>query len=101
MKTSKKLKQYFEYAGVRQCWFAKRIGVPPTFVSAILAERNFPTKKHWEALISQTMGYVTLEDLVADFIAIEMKKLGLVEVRERANGKSWVLTLKAPSKRRI
>lgn len=97
-KTRKKLNDFFAYTGVPQTWLARQIGIKKDSLYAITSGRVFIPKKYWSKFIEHTMGYVLLEDLVADYVANEMKKLGIVTIKEGENGKSWIVSLKASPK---
>ncbi len=62
-----KLRKYLDERGLRYDWFAReKMGLSPSFFSAILTGKVSMPKKHWKKIITVTEGYITLEDLWDD-----------------------------------
>lgn len=97
LRTQKKLDKLFLDRGCTKGWLARRIGISEPLLWAVCCGTIIPTYKYWSKFIEQTFGYVTMEDLVSDYITIKMSKIGGLEVKEKSNGKSWTITLKTPT----
>ena len=57
------LKEYFSAYGIKQNWFARQIGIEPSRLNHYIAGRTPPPLKVAIAILRETKGQVTVEDL--------------------------------------
>lgn len=64
----KKFEEYFERTGVMRSWFAKQIGISAqTLYLWIQGQRPIP-QEHWDKIVRVSGGYISLCDLMKNFI---------------------------------
>lgn len=98
MKSKKKLNEYLAENGCLKNWFAKKLGTTSPIMWAICNGHKSIPRKYWAKLIETTKGYVTLDDLIEDYLQDMMNKIGDSNVTSMQEGKSWIVTLKKPAK---
>ena len=76
-----KLKEYIKENGLVHSWFAERIELRPTTLSAFLCGRISLATKYWTKIIIETNGQVSYEELALAKDEWENKK----NVRKKAN----------------
>ena len=76
-----KLKEYIKENGLVHSWFAEKVGLRPTTLSAFLCGRISLATKYWTKIILETNGQVSYEELALAKDEWENKK----NVRKKAN----------------
>jgi len=94
MKSKKKLNEYLKENGCLKNWFAKKIGTTSPIIWSICnGPRSIP-KKYWLPIVDATKGFVTIDDLIEDYLLDMMRRVGPSTVTTMQEGKSWIVTLK-------
>ena len=75
------LKEYIKENGLVHSWFAQRVGLRPTTLSAFFRGRISLPVKYWTKIIVETKGQVSYEELAKSKDEWEEKK----NVTKRAN----------------
>ena len=57
------LQEYFSAHGIKQFWFAKQIGIKPARLNRYVRGRSLPPLDIAIAILRETKGQVTVEDL--------------------------------------
>ncbi len=76
-----KLKEYIKENGLVHSWFAEKVGLLPTTLSAFLCGRISLATKYWTKIILETKGQVSYEELAKSKDEWEEKK----NVTKKAN----------------
>ncbi len=63
-----KFEDYFQKSGVMKSWFAKQIGISPQVLYFWINGYKPIPKEHWQKIILQSGGTITLSDLMSNFM---------------------------------
>jgi DNA-binding transcriptional regulator YdaS (Cro superfamily) len=61
-----KWKRFFKDNGIEKQWFARQIGVSPTYFYQVIHGRQNLTAKYFDKIVSVSNGKISLSDLVED-----------------------------------
>lgn len=96
MSLKDKFDAYFKDTGVQKVWLARRTGLPRHTLYAAMRGLIPIPQSHWQAIVAQCRGFVTMDDLMNDHLQHLFQKYKYVRLSRAKDGTHWTLVPKQP-----